>query len=108
MDTPGSDIFSLTGMAAGGAQLMIFTTGRGTPAGFPIVPVIKVATNTEMYEALRDDMDINAGKLLQGVSMDEAGNELNDLLRKVVEGQETKAEMNNQDCLSIYTLGPPF
>jgi len=108
MDTPGSDIFSLTGMAAGGAQLMIFTMGRGTPAGFPIVPVIKVATNTEMYEALRDDMDINAGKLLQGVSMDEAGNELNDLLRKVVEGQETKAEMNNQDFLSIYTLGPPF
>lgn len=108
MDTPGSDIFSLTGMAAGGAQLMIFTTGRGTPVGFPIVPVIKVATNTEMYEALRDDMDINAGKLLQGVSMDEAGTELNDLLRKVVEGQETKAEMNNQDFLSIYTLGPPF
>jgi altronate dehydratase large subunit len=47
MDTPGSDIFSLTGMAAGGSQLMIFTTGRGTPAGFPIVPVIKVASNSE-------------------------------------------------------------
>jgi altronate dehydratase large subunit len=76
MDTPGSDIFSLTGMAAGGAQLMIFTTGRGTPTGFPIVPVIKVATNTEMFEALRDDMDINAGKLLQGVGMDEAAKEL--------------------------------
>jgi len=108
MDTPGSDIFSLTGMAAGRAQLMVFTTGRGTPAGFPIVPVIKVASNTEIYENMKDDIDINAGKLLQGVSMDEVRDELVDLLRKVIEGQETKAEMNNQDCLSIFTVGPPF
>jgi len=108
MDTPGSDIFSLTGMAAGGAQLMVFTTGRGTPVGFPIVPVVKIASNSEMYENMKDDMDINAGKLLQGVSMEEARDELVDLLGKVIEGQETKAEINNQDCLSILSVGPPF
>ncbi|MBW2208260.1 MAG: UxaA family hydrolase, partial [Deltaproteobacteria bacterium] len=64
--------------------------------------------NTEMYENMKDDIDINAGKLLQGVSMDEARDELVDLLRKVIEGQETKAEMNKQDCISIFTVGPPF
>jgi len=55
-----------------------------------------------------DDMDVNAGKLLQGFSMENASNELVDLLKKVLEGQETKAEINNQDCLSILSVGPPF
>jgi altronate dehydratase len=61
-----------------------------------------------MYENMKDDMDINAGKLLQGISMEKARNELVELLRKVIEGQETKAEINNQDCLSILSVGPPF
>ena len=54
--------------------------------GVPVVPVVKIASNSEMYENMKDDMDVNAGKLLQGVSMEKAGTELVDLLRKVVEG----------------------
>lgn len=108
MDTPGSDIFSLTGMAAGGAQVMIFTTGRGTPAGFPIAPVIKVASNSEMFENMADDMDVNAGRVLDGVSMEDAGRELCDLVKRVADGEQTKAEINRQDVLSIHTVGPAF
>jgi len=108
MDTPGSDIFSVTGMAAGGAQIMIFTTGRGTPVGFPIMPLIKVASNTELYNRMEDDMDVNAGRLLTGVSMQAATDEFIALFTRVVEGQQTKAEINLQDILSIYTVSPPF
>ncbi len=108
MDTPGSDIFSLTGMAAGGAQLMLFTTGRGTPAGFPIAPVIKIASNSTLYESMRDDMDVNAGRLLNGVPLAEARQELTDLIKTVAEGRQSKAEINQQEMLAIYTAGPPF
>ncbi len=108
MDTPGSDIFSLTGMAAGGAQVMIFTTGRGTPVGFPIAPVIKVASNSKTFRNMEDDMDVNAGRLLEGVTMDDAGAELIELLKRVVAGERTKAEVNLQDVLGIHTVGPAF
>ena len=91
MNTPGSDIFSLTGKAAGGAQIMIFTTGRGTPVGFPTVPVIKIASNTELYETMTDDMDVNAGRLLEGVSMEEAFRELIGLVGRVAEGEERRS-----------------
>ena len=108
MDTPGSDIFSLTGMAAGGAQIMLFTTGRGSPVGFPIAPVVKVASKTELFNMMEDDMDVNAGRLLEGVSIGDAGNELVDLIKRVAEGEQPKAETNRQDCLSIHTVGPAF
>jgi altronate dehydratase large subunit len=108
MDTPGSDIFSITGMAAGGAQVMIFTTGRGTPVGFPIMPLIKVASNSELYTAMEDDMDVNAGRLLEGMAMKAATEEFIALFTRVVEGQQTKAEINLQDVLSINTVSPPF
>jgi altronate dehydratase large subunit len=108
MDTPGSDIFSLTGMAAGGAQILLFTTGRGSPVGFPIAPVIKIASNSELFNMMEDDMDLNAGRLLEGVSIDDAGDELVDLIKRVAEGEQPKAEINLQDCLSIHTVGPAF
>lgn len=108
MDTPGSDIFSLTGMGAGGAQILLFTTGRGSPVGFPIAPVVKIASNSEVFHTMEDDMDVNAGRLLEGVSMEEAGSELIDLIKKVAEGEQPKAEANQQDCLSIHTVGSAF
>jgi len=108
MDTPGSDIFSLTGMAAGGAQIMLFTTGRGSPAGFPIAPVVKIASNSQMFHMMEDDMDVNAGRLLEGVRIDDAGSELIGLIKRVAEGEQPKAEANQQDCLSIHTVGPAF
>lgn len=108
MDTPGSDIFSLTGMAAGGAQILLFTTGRGSPVGFPIAPVVKIASNSELFNMMEEDMDLNAGKLLEGVSIADAGEELVDLIKRVAEGEQPKAEINLQDCLSIHTVGPAF
>jgi len=108
MDTPGSDIFSLTAMAAGGCQVMIFTTGRGTPAGFPVVPVIKVASNSELYENMMDDMDVDAGRVLEGLGINQAGAELSELLTRVADGDQTKAEINLQDVVSIHTVGPAF
>jgi altronate dehydratase large subunit len=108
MDTPGSDVFSLTGMAAGGAQILLFTTGRGSPVGFPIAPVVKIASNTELFNRMEDDMDVNAGRLLEGVSIGDAGNELVTLIKRVAEGEQPKAEINLQDCLSIHTVGPAF
>jgi altronate dehydratase large subunit len=108
MDTPGSDLFSLTGMAAGGTQIMLFTTGRGSPVGFPIVPVVKIASSSELFNMMEDDMDVNAGRLLEGVSIGEAGDELVDLVKRVAEGEQPKAEVNQQDCLSIHTVGPAF
>ena len=108
MDTPGSDIFSLTGMAAGGAQILLFTTGRGSPVGFPIAPVVKIASNSELFNMMEDDMDVNAGRLLEGVSIGDVGDELVDLIKRVAEGEQPKAELNLQDCLSIHTVGPAF
>lgn len=108
MDTPGSDIFSLTGMAAGGANLMVFTTGRGTPAGFPIVPVIKVASNSELYERMKDDMDLDAGRALAGIGLPELGRELFELMIRTASGELTRAEENLQEVLSIHTVGPAF
>jgi len=108
MDTPGSDVFSLTGMAAGGAQILLFTTGRGSPVGFPIAPVVKIASNSELFNMMEDDMDLNAGRLLEGVSIAHAGDELVDLIKRVAEGEQPKAEANLQDCLSIHTVGPAF
>jgi len=108
MDTPGSDIFSLTGMAAAGAQIMLFTTGRGSPAGFPLAPVIKIASNSDLYQRMEDDMDVDAGRLLEGVSMADAARELVELIGRVAEGEPTKAEANLQDCLSIHTVGAAF
>jgi altronate dehydratase large subunit len=108
MDTPGSDVFSLTGMAAGGAQIMVFTTGRGSPVGFPIVPVVKIASNSEMFRVMEDDMDVNAGRLLEGVNIRDAGDDLVGLIKRVAEGEQPKAEANQQDCLSIHTVGPAF
>jgi len=105
MDTPGSDIFSLTGMAAGGAQLFLFTTGRGSPAGFPIAPVIKIASNTALFEKMNDDMDINAGVLIEGSGLEEVAGELTAEIKAVADGRETKAEINRQDAFSILTTG---
>ncbi len=108
MDTPGSDVYSITGMAAGGAQVMIFTTGRGTPVGFPVMPLIKVASNSELFRNMADDMDVNAGRLLEGTEMKEATEDFITLFTRVVNGQQTKAEINLQDVLSINTVSPPF
>lgn len=93
MDAPGHDIESMVAMAAGGASIIYFTTGRGSPAGNPIVPVIKVCSNSHTFDKVNDNMDINAGTVIDGKnSISEVGEELIDYTLKVIEGEKTKAE----------------
>ena len=109
MDAPGYDTESMTGVAAGGAQLMVFTTGRGNPLGYPIVPVIKVASTSRLFIKMEDDMDINAGRILEGASLTEVGDEIIALIKKVLSGEQTKAEINRQDgIVCMYTMHPAF
>lgn len=97
MDGPGFDTESLSGMASMGCQIMFFSTGRGNPVGFPIVPVIKVSSNNELYARMQDDIDINAGKLLSSdVSFDDMREEMVDMLIRVANGEPSKAEKNEQ------------
>ncbi len=92
MDTPGFDPASVTGMVAGGAQIVAFTTGRGSCFGCKPAPTIKIATNTPMFERMRDDMDINAGRILEGASVEEVGREIFEKVIAVASGEKTKSE----------------
>jgi altronate dehydratase large subunit len=107
-DGPGYDCDSMAGLAASGAQLMFFSTGRGTPVGFPVMPVVKVASNTEVYQAMSDDIDVNAGVLTQGTSLQALRDEMIQRMIWVINGEQTKAEINRMDVFSFMTVHPPF
>ena len=93
MDSPGYDPASVTGQIASGCNLVTFTTGRGSAFGSKPSPCIKIATNTEMYERLMSDMDINAGAMLtEGQSLEEKGREIYEMLLKVASGTPSKSE----------------
>ncbi len=93
MDSPGFDPCSVTGQVASGANLIVFTTGRGSVSGYKPVPCVKLATNSEMYERMADDMDLNCGDIVtHGVSIEEKGKELFELIIRVASGEETKSE----------------
>lgn len=109
MDTPGHDIEQLTGMVAGGAQVVLFTSGRGTPTGSPIAPVIKISTNSAMFKSMNDNMDINAGTIIDGTeSIDSAGRRIFDEIALVSSGKLTKAEILKQHDFGIWRIGPTF
>ena len=93
MDSPGYDPASVTGQIASGCNLVTFTTGRGSAFGAKPSPSLKIATNTQMYERLTEDMDINAGSILTaGASVEEVGREIYDALLRVASGEQTKSE----------------
>ncbi len=92
MDTPGNDVISVTGQLAGGCNLIVFTTGRGSVLGGSAAPCIKVASHSALSARMADDMDCNAGIILDGVSMDDATDELLDQIVSVASGQHTKSE----------------
>ncbi len=95
MDSPGYDPASITGEVAGGCNLVAFTTGRGSTYGCKPAPSIKIATNTEMYDRMLDDMDINAGKIVtDGATIAEVGREIFDLLLAVASGQQPLSEQH--------------
>ena len=94
MDTPGFDPCSATGQIAGGANMILFTTGRGSMFGAKPVPSIKLATNTPMYNRLTEDMDYNCGTILDGTqSMPEAAQGIFQLMLKVASGERSKSEL---------------
>jgi len=107
-DGPGYDGDSMTGLAVSGAQIMFFSTGRGTPAGFPGVPVIKVASNSRMFHAMRDDMDVNAGVMVDGTSREAMRDEMVSLMGRVINGEPTRAERHGMDVFTFMTVHPPF
>jgi altronate hydrolase len=93
MDTPGYDPVSVTGMVAGGANVLCFTTGRGSVSGFRPVPTIKLASNTEMFRHLMDDMDINCGRIVDGkASVQEMGKEIFRRILDIASGEKTRSE----------------
>jgi len=92
MDTPGYDPVSATGQVAGGANILAFTTGRGSAYGCKPTPSIKLATNSEMYRRMSEDMDINCGDILDGVSIEAKGREIFDTILAVASGQRSKSE----------------
>ena len=105
MDTPGNDIEQLTGMVAGGCQICVFTTGRGTPTGSPIVPTIKISTNTGLFERMNESMDMNAGTIITGdETVDQVGHRILEEMMKVASGKLTKAELMGQNDFAINRL----
>ncbi len=107
MNTPGYDPVSLTGLAAGGANLIVFTTGRGSAIGFPNVPVVKIATNTHTYRRMQDNMDINAGRIVDGeATVEEVGKEIFELLLRVASGEKTCAERLGHQEFVPWRIGP--
>ncbi len=109
MDTPGMDGVSVTGIVAGGANVMAFTTGRGSCLGFKPTPVLKIASNTPMYNRMRDDMDVDAGTILsQGRSVADVGEELFARILAVASGEQTKSEQLGlgDEEFQPWILGP--
>ena len=94
MDTPGYDPVAVTGQVAGGCNVICFTTGRGSVSGFKPSPCIKIATNSEMYEHMKEDMDINCGDIVTGKeTIEEAGQRIFDHIIAVASGEQTVSEI---------------
>ena len=107
-DSPGREPEILTGLAAAGAQVMMFSTGRGAPQGFPSMPVIKICGNPETYERMRHDMDLNAGGIITGeATIEQVGEEAFALLLEVLNGRMTNNEaLGYYGSMDIFCLGP--
>lgn len=111
MDSPGFDPPSVTGMVAGGAHVVVFTTGRGSCYGCKPAPTIKVATNTPMFNRMVDDMDINAGRILDGeATVEDVGSEIFERIIAVAGGAKTKSEAQGigDEEFCPWVPGPVF
>ena len=107
MVSPGREIEFLTGPVAGGAQIMIFTTGRGAPQGYPIAPVLKVCGNPRTSEKLSEHIDVDvSGVITENKTLEEAAEKIFEKLVKVASGEKTKAEIIGYDkTIDIYVRG---
>jgi altronate hydrolase len=111
MDTPGLDPVSMTGLIAGGCNVGVFTTGRGSVYGCKPAPCIKVATNTPLFRWMEEDMDINAGTILEGTeTLDQVGDRIFEKIIAVASGEKTKSELAGvgDEEFAPWQLGPTF
>ncbi len=108
MDTPGFDPPCTTGLIAGGANVLVFTTGRGSVLGLKPTPCIKVATNTPLFERMGDDMDLDAGPILEGEPVESAGRRIFDLVLEVAGGRKTRSERGGvgEEEFAPWQIGP--
>ncbi|MFZ4629365.1 MAG: UxaA family hydrolase [Blastocatellia bacterium] len=107
MNTPGYDPISLTGLAAGGATVLCFTTGRGSAIGNPVAPVIKISSNSRIARIMEDNIDINAGRIVDGqATIEEVGREIYEMIRRVASGEETKSERLGHQEFVPWRIGP--
>jgi altronate hydrolase len=108
MDTPGYDPVSMTGIVAGGANVCVFTTGRGSVFGCKPAPSIKIATNSPLYHHMIDDMDINAGVILDGTPVEVVGQQIFEEILAVASGKKTKSEINGvgEEEFAPWAIGP--
>ena len=107
MNTPGYDPVSITGLAAGGVNLIAFTTGRGSAIGFPSIPVLKIASNSYTYRRMLGNMDINAGLIADGsATIEQIGREIFHTLLRVASGERTKAETLGHHEFAPWRIGP--
>lgn len=98
MDSPGHDGEVTTGQVAAGAQIVVFPTGRGTPTGFPGVPVLKITGNPKTYERMKENIDVNCGEVLLGTkSLEQMGEEIYNEILEVASGKLVKAEVLGHD-----------
>jgi altronate dehydratase large subunit len=105
MDTPGHDIEQLAGFGAGHINIVVFTTGRGTPTGSSIMPTIKVSTNTPMFESIPDLIDLDAGTIADGIeTLEEVGERIFETILLVACGEQTKAEVGGHHEFSLSRM----
>jgi altronate dehydratase large subunit len=105
MDTPGQDIEQVTGFAAGGVHVVCFTTGRGTPTGCPVLPVVKIATNSRIASLLAEHIDVDAGPIVTGdATLDDVGREIFETILAVAGGQRVAAEIGRHREFAIPRL----
>jgi len=111
MDTPGFDPVSMTGLIAGGCNIGVFTTGRGSVFGCKPVPTLKVATNTALFRRMHGDMDLNAGTILDGrETVEQVGRRIVEKIIAVAGGERTKSELAGvgDEEFAPWELGPTF
>jgi len=107
MNTPGYDPVSLTGLAAGGVNVICFTTGRGSAIGFPTIPVVKIASNSAMYRRMTANMDLDAGPIAEGgATVEEIGRRIFDLVLQVASGWKTCSERHGHREFVPWRIGP--
>ena len=108
MDTPGHDPVSVTGLVAGGANIVVFTTGRGSVFGCRPVPSIKLATNSLVYRQMEEDMDINCGVILEGTPLEIVGRQIFEEVVAVASGKKTKSEAQGigEEEFAPWIIGP--